>query len=76
MIEGKAENLEEWYQILQESVDKYNVLISNLILPQQPQEPEETENLDYTRELSEYKKKHEKYLEAQKPYKYYLELKN
>jgi hypothetical protein len=72
MIEGRAETLEEWYQILKETVDKYNVLIGTLILPVMTQENEDT----YDELLLQYKKKHSMYLEAQKLSKYYLELKN
>lgn len=66
MIEGRAETLEEWYQILQETVDKYNVLIDSLIFP------EDTESDEYV----VYKKKVSMYLEAQKLSKYYLDQRN
>jgi hypothetical protein len=66
MIEGKAENLDEWYQILQETFDKYNVLISNL---QEPEDKESNEFLTYKKLLG-------KYVEAQAPSKYYLEQRN
>lgn len=66
MIEGKAETLEEWYQILQDTVDKYNVLIDSLILH------EDTESDEYV----VYKKKVSMYLEAQKLSKYYLDQRN
>ena len=66
MIDGKAETLEEWYQILQETFDKYNVLIDTL------QVPDDTESDEYVT----YKKKYSMYIEAQKLSKYYLELKN
>lgn len=72
MIDGKAETLEEWYQILQETKDKYDVLIGNLQVPEMTQENEDT----YDQLLLQYKKKHSMYLEAQKLSKYYLELKN
>lgn len=65
MIEGRAETLEEWYQILQETVDKYNVLIDSLIFPD-----------DSESEYVVYKKKLDMYREAQKLSKYYLDQRN
>lgn len=71
MIEGRAETLEEWYKILQETFDKYELLINNLQVPVMTQENEDT----YDQLLLQYKKKLEMYREAQKLSKYYLELK-
>lgn len=71
MIDGKAETMEEWYENLQKTVDDYDHLISNLPLPLlNPQEPVDT----FDAELKKYNDKIKTYITAQKPSKYYLEL--
>ncbi len=72
MIEGRAETLEEWYNMLQDTYDKYNVLINNLEVPEKTPENEDT----YEDQLTAYKKKRDMYLENQKPSKYYLDQRN
>lgn len=80
MIDNKAESLEEWYQILQETFDKYTLLINNLLVPiletteSESETDTETNQEKYNRELQLYKKKCDMYIEAQRPSKYYLEL--
>jgi hypothetical protein len=58
------------YQILQETFDKYELLINNLQVPVMTQETMYDDN------FSVYKKKLDMYREAQKLSKYYLDLKN
>ena len=69
MIDGKAENLEEWYKILQETFDKYTLLINNLCIPVFEKNTEE-----YNKKIKKFNEKRDMYITAQKPYKYYLEL--